>query len=66
MQIFDVHVEFGNFRKVSFRLFFSQQNQFPEKENKYILNSSLDSMLSKISSSSLSNEKNRNTSANVV
>lgn len=39
MQIVSIHGEFGNFRKIGFQLFFSQQNQFPERKKKYILNS---------------------------
>lgn len=41
MKIFNINSQFGNFRKVSFKLFFSQQNQFPERKNKYISNSVL-------------------------
>lgn len=64
MKIFNINSQFGNFRKVSFKLFFSQQNQFPEMKNKYISNSALKLIFSKISSS-LSSNQSRNTLASV-
>lgn len=36
VQIFNICGQFGNFRKVSFRLLFSEQNQFSVKKIKSI------------------------------